>query len=223
MDDTDKFIELVNNVCRRPRMFTLNGTFGEVAAIFTGIEIGAANSPIIDDQQRTLNFFVTSRLLVPSKYWWPGAIRMVAADDDAAISKMRDLLVEFATLRRTNSLEAIRKLAATAASEYTETEPAKVWRRFLAARYTADQAQIEPLIMPHPDAAVLWRGDQTPPDVAAQLNSISDSYVVSVVAGSIESGHVTLITELGKIDAHLVDDSWRVDASPIIAIDNRDA
>jgi hypothetical protein len=44
-----------------------------------------------------------------------------------------------------------------------------------------------------------------------------------MVGGSIESGHVTLITELGKIDAHLVDGAWRIDASPIIAIDKQNA
>ena len=153
MDDTDKFIELVTNVCYRPKMFTLNGTFGEVAAIFTGIEIGGANSPIGHDQHCTLNSFVTSRLHVPDKFWWPGAVRLVAADDEAAIRQLAELLTEYAILRRTNSLEAIRKLAAKKASEYSEAEPAKVWRRFLAARYTADETQISPLIMPHPDAA----------------------------------------------------------------------
>ncbi len=219
MDDTEKFIELVDNVCRRPDMFTVNGTFGEVAAVFTGIQIAAPNSPIADDDQRTFNSFVTSRLLVPSKYWWGGAIQMVAADDEAAISKLRDLLVEFATLRKTKTLDEIRGSAARALAEYTETEPARVWRQFLAARWAASRALIEPLIMPHPNAAVLWRGDPAPPGVAAQLDVISDSYVVSVVSGSVDSGEVSLATEVGIIDAHLVDGQWRIDASLFIESD----
>ncbi len=214
MDEIDKFIELVNNACRRPGMFTLNATFGEVAAIFSGIEIWAKNSPISSDPERTLDFFITSRLHVPGKYWWPGAIRLVASDDNAALLKMRELLVEFATLRRTHSLESIRELAA----DYEETEPARVWRRFLVARFAANEAEIQPLIMPHPDAALLWSDTPAPPGVAEQLKSISDSYVVSVVSGSLESGHVTIVTEIGKVDVHLVDGSWRLDASPIIAM-----
>ena len=172
MDDSDTFIELVNNICRRPRMFTLNGTFGEVAAVLTGIQIASPNSPISEVDQKTFSSFVTSRLLVPSKYSWPGAIRMVADDDETAISRLHELLIEFVTLRKTKSLDEIRELAARTQDEYSETEPAKLWRQFLAARYSANRAEIEPLIMPNPDAAVLWRGQPTPSGVAAQLNSI---------------------------------------------------
>jgi|GEM_PF-3093756 len=223
MNDIDKFIELVITVCRRPRMFTLNGTFGEVAAYISGLVAGSDSSPVSRDISRAFNFFVTTRLLVADKYAWPGAIHLVAADDADAINRLRDLLVEFVTLRKSKSLHEICSDAANKASEYKETEPAKVWRNFLAARYTADQAEIEPLIMPHPNASVLWCCDPTPPGVAAQLNAISDSYVVSVVAGSVESGYVQLITAIGKVDAHLVDGIWRIDAGPFIEIKNRDA
>ena len=169
MGDTKQFIELVNNVCRRPNMFTLDGTYGEVVALFTGIQIAASDSPIADDEERTLNQFVNARLLVPDKYWWPGAVRMVTDDDETAIAKLRDLLVEFATLTKTHSLTEIRESAARIRDEYEEPEPAKVWRQFLEARYSADQSLIEPLILSHPQAEVLWRGNGAPPGVADQL------------------------------------------------------
>lgn len=169
--NTDKFIELANNICRHPSMFTLNGTFGEVAAIFTGIQIASSNSPISDDNQNTFNFFVTSRLLVPRKHGWIGAIRLVADDDEIAISQLHDLLIEFATLRNTKSLDEIRESAARREAEYTETEPAKVWRQFLAARYSANRAHIEPLIMPHPDAASRCRSPVGSRPYAARCGS----------------------------------------------------
>ncbi len=218
MDDPDKFIEIVNSVCRRPAMYTLTGTFGEVAAYFMGIACGS-DSPISDDSNRSFDYFVTARLLVPSKYSWAGAIRLVAADDAEAIDRLRELLVEFANLRKSQSSDEIRADAARIVADYEETEPAKVWRRFLTARHKADQAEIEKLILPHRNASVFWNGDPAPPGVAAQLRSISDCYVVPVVSGSLEAGHVQLVTELGKIDAHLVDGSWRIDATPIVEMD----
>ena len=221
MDDFDAFIELVGDVCGRPRLFTLNGTFGEVAALFTGIEIASQASSDGDIEKRALNDFITARLLVPSKFWWPGAIRMVTTDDNEAIEKVRELLTEFATLRKSKSRKELVEEAQLDASKYIEPEPAKVWRRFLAARYTANQAEIEPLIMPHPDANVFWDRDATPADIAAQLNLMSDAYIVSVFNGSVESGRVTLITELGKFDAYLVDDAWRIDAEPLIQNDRK--
>lgn len=220
MKDIDAFINTVGDVCDVPGMFTLNGTFGEVAAIFTGIEI-ASEAASNGADKHALNDFVTAKLLAPSKLWWPGAIRMVTSDDKEAIEKLRELLTEFATHRKSKSSEEIVKEAQLAASKYIEPEPAKVWRRFLAARYTADQAEIEPLIVPHADARVFWERDATPADVAGQLNLISEGYIVSVSSGSVESGHVTLLTELGKFDAYLVDNTWRIDAEPLIENDRK--
>ena len=108
-------------------------------------------------------------------------------------------------------------------ANYKESEPALVWRRFMAARFHANQVEIESLILTHPDAHYLWDGDGAPPGIAEQLISISDMGIVSIIAGSIESGRVTLMAELGKIDAQLVDGTWRIDAAPIIAIDKANA
>jgi hypothetical protein len=216
MDNTDKFIELVGHICRRPKMFTIGGTFGEVVAFFTGLASAPSGCPLSDDGDRVFNAFVTARLLVPGKYWWPYAIKLVAANDEDALVRLRDLLIEFATLRKSNSFREISRKAEESLADYVEPEPAKVWRQFLAARYRSNQHEIEPLILPHADAAVLWRDKPTPSDIAAQLTQISDGYIISVISGSLKSGHVQLATELGIMDAHLVDGSWRIDASSII-------
>ncbi|MBB6430191.1 hypothetical protein [Algisphaera agarilytica] len=131
MDETEQFIKLVDSICRRPKMYTVNGTFGEVAALFTGIQIASSDSPIADDNKRTLNLFVNARLLVPDKYGWAGAIRLVCDDDETAITRLRELLVEYAKLRQTKSLNEIRKLAAQIRDTHVEPEQAKVWRQSL--------------------------------------------------------------------------------------------
>ena len=216
MRDPDKFIELVDRICRYPQMFTVGGTFGEVVAYFTGLAAAPNACPLSDDGDRVFNYFITARLIVPNKYWWPGAIKIVATDDADALVRLRDLLTEFAELRKTKSFTEIGQDAAKSLAEYTEPEPAKVWRQFLAARHRSIQHEIEPLIMPHADAGVLWRGDSTPPNIADQLTDISEGYVVSVISGSLESGSVQLATELGVRAAHFVDGSWRIDASSLI-------
>ena len=216
MNKPEEFIELVGHICKRPQMFTMGGTFAEVVAYFTGLASAPNACPLSDDVDRVFNYFVTARLIVPSKYWWPGAIKIVSTDDAEALLRLRDLLTEFTELRKTKSFTEIGRDAAKFLAEYVEPEPAKVWRQFLAARYRSNQHEIEPLIMPHDKANVLWRGNPTPSGVAHQLKEISDGYVVSVISGSLESGHVQLATELGIMDAHRVDGSWRIDASSLI-------
>ena len=51
----------------------------------------------------------------------------------------------------------------------------------------------------------------------------TDLGIVSIIAGSVESGRVTLMTELGKMDAHRVDGDWKIDATRIIEIDKKNA
>ncbi len=223
MSDTDYTLQLIEGVCKRPRMYTLNGTFGEVSALLTGTVLNGVCSDERDTVHKVFNCFVTSRLLAPSKFWWTGAIRSIATDDDDAIQRVGDFFSDFVRLRLTHTLEEIRVEAENRVASYEESEPAAAWRRFMAARFHANQFEIESLILPHPDARYLWAGGGAPLGVAEQLISISDLGIVSIVAGSVESGQVTLMTELGKIDAQLVDGDWRIDAARIIEIDKQNA
>ena len=223
MIEQDNLLQLIEGVCKRPRMYTLNGTFGEVSALLTGTVLNAVDATERDAVHKVFNYFVTSQLLVPSKFWWTGAIRLVATDDEDAIRRVGQLFYDFIQMRLTHTLDEILADAEKRVENYKESEPAAVWRRFMAARFHANQTEIESLILPHPDAHYLWAGGGAPPDIAEQLISISDMVTVSIIAGSIESGRVTLMVELGKIEAYLIDGYWKIDATPIIAIDKANA
>lgn len=223
MPETDYLLQLIEGVCKRPRMYTLDGTFGEVSALLTGTVLNAVDAAERETVHEVFNYFVTSQLLVPSKFWWTGAIRSIATDDEDAIQRVGQLFRKFIELRLTHTLGEIRAEAASHVANYKESEPAAVWRRFMAARFHANQSEIESLILPHPDAHYLWDGGGAPPGIAEQLISISDMGIVSIIAGSVESGRVTLMAELGKIDAQLIDGDWRIDATRIIEIDKANA
>lgn len=213
MADSDDFVDLVTNICERPTMYTLTSTYVEIVAYIIGYR-HAQKYP--REEHDALNAFVTSKFGVPSKLAWSSAIHIASVNDAAAISALRTTLIEYTDLRKTKTPEEIQAIAADKNARHVDSEPAKVWRRFLAARYTADRAAIEPLILPHGKADALWGHSATPSGVAAQLSEISNSYCISIISGSIESGHVQLATELGIIDAHLVESSWRIDASALI-------
>ena len=223
MNDTEYTLEFIESVCKRPRMYTLNGTFGEVSALLTGTVLNGVHSDQRDPVHSVFNYFVTSSLFVPSKFAWTWAIRSTATSDDDAIQRVGELFSEFVRMRVDQTLEEIRAVAENRVANYKESEPAAVWRRFMAARFHANRVEIESSILPHPDAHYLWDGGGAPPEIAEQLVSISDVGIVSIIAGTPESGHVTLMTELGKIEAELVDGDWRVDVSRIIEIDKRNA
>lgn len=212
-------LEYIENVCRSPRGYTLNGTFGEVAALLTGTIIDSGAPDERDAVYQVFNHFVTSHLLVPSKFWWADAINMVSSDDNDAIGRLKNLITDFLTMRTKSTLDEIRQESDGCVASYQETEPARIWRKFMAARFNGDREDIERLILPNTDAPILWERGGAPPGIAEQLISLTDCNIVSVLAGSVESGYVQLITELGKIDAHLVNGEWRIDAKPFIAIE----
>jgi hypothetical protein len=223
MSDTDFLLQFIEGVCKHPKMYTLNGSFGEVSALLTGTLLYGVDAHERKARCHVFNDFVTSRLFVPSKYWWMVAIREIATDDNDAIERVGQLFSEFVRLRMNYTLDEIRLDAENRVANYHESEPAAVWRRFMAARFHSNQNEIESLILPHPEAQYLWDGEETPPGIAEQLISISNLGVVPIVTGSIESGRVTLLTEMGRIDVRLVGGDWRVDATPIIAIDKLNA
>ena len=72
MTEAEKFVELVEHICKRPRMFTMGGTFGEIVAYLTGYAAGAPNCPIGggDDRWRAFNRFVTATCRAPENYCW---------------------------------------------------------------------------------------------------------------------------------------------------------
>jgi len=223
MSDTEYLLQFIDGVCKHPRMYTLNGSFGEVSALLSGTVlygVGAHERKTVCD---VFNDFVTSQLLVPSKFWWIVAIREIATDDNDAIQRVGQSFSEFVRLRMHCTLDEIRLDGEKRIANYKESEPAAMWRRFMAARFHANQSEIESLILPHPDAHCLWDDVETPPGFAEQLISISDLGVVPIVAGSIESGRVTLLTEMGRIDVRLLDGDWRIDATQIIAHDKLNA
>jgi hypothetical protein len=48
------FVEIVEAMCRRPRMYTLNGTFGEVLALLDGYAYGAK----LGNKSRSSSYFL---------------------------------------------------------------------------------------------------------------------------------------------------------------------
>jgi hypothetical protein len=101
-----------------------------------------------------------------------------------------------------------------------ELLPEDILVNFLIANLGGNEDEIRPLIVDHPDSAVLWQGAY-PPDVAALL---AQQYQGMEIA-RIEEGpdRVLLRSSASPIPLAVVrvGDEWRVDASPIIGIRKR--
>lgn len=101
-----------------------------------------------------------------------------------------------------------------------ERLPEDVLFEFLIANLGGNEADIRPLIIDHPDAALLWQGAY-PPDVAALLvNQYQSMHITRVEEGS---DRVLLQCSASPIPIAVVyvDGKWRVDASPIITFRKR--
>lgn len=97
-------------------------------------------------------------------------------------------------------------------------QPEDVLVDFLLASLRGDEKEIRPLILDHPDAALLWQGAY-PPEVAVLLAEVyRDAEIVRVED---EPDRVVLQFDAFPHSLHLVEGEWRVDASQIIAFRKR--
>jgi hypothetical protein len=213
---TDEFVNLVESLCNRPRMCTIGGTFEEVAAYVFGYVFGACGGYHEDESYEAFQRFVCAKFRFPSNYVWAFVIRECQSKDEDAIECLRSLVSEFATKSKSIPFSEIVEDAHANAVTFEEGEPEKVWRRFAHALLSGNRDTIEPLILEHPDAWILWEG-KCPEDVAELLDEIAESYPVTRIAGREEDGEVTIIThDFGPMKIRLLNGSWRVDAAKVI-------
>ncbi len=98
---------------------------------------------------------------------------------------------------------------------HDELLPEDVLFEFLIANLWGDEAEIQPLILDHPDAALLWQAAY-PTDLAALLARQYEGMEITRV----EEGpdRVLLKSSASRVPLAVVKvgGQWRVDASPII-------
>jgi hypothetical protein len=210
------FIGMVDSICKRRHLYVCGGTFYEVCAFLSGYATASPTCSLSGEKWRAFNSFVCARLRFPEKLAWPYVIKQACHDDDEAVERLRDLLVEFDRRIQSESPEEFVRDEMSHARSQVEGEPEKAWRRFFRAYLAGKRIEIEPLIQPHPEAEILWSGG-CPDDVAGLLSQIDESYLISKISGSEDSGEVTLITaDFGAIALKRTTTGWKVDATPII-------
>lgn len=222
MADTTDFLQFVDEVCKRPQMFSKGRSFAGVIGWIEGYALGSASSLICDDARHVFNYYVTSKLKYPQKWIWSSAIEDLADSDKDAILMARDLIFEFALLCESKTLNEVHHYAEGLRRSHVEGMPEKAWRAFSKAIHRCRRDEIEPLIQQHPHASILWDSPPPPADVIAMLDGIAEDSIVSVVAGSEADGEVEIITpDFGRVNVKYIDQTWRVDASKVITIRQR--
>ncbi len=216
MNGNESFPDFVEHICRRRQMYVCGGSFYEVCAYVSGYAHASPDCPLNDEGWTAFNEFVCAAFRFPRKYAWPYVIHECCPDDDEATERLQVLLLEFAQRSQKESHEDIVQDMVSRMSCEEEGEPEKAWRRFSRAILRGKRDEIEPLILEHPDAEVLW-SSAYPEEVQPLLGEIADSYTISQVSGSEESGKVMVITpDFGPVRMELVSGSWRIDATKVI-------
>lgn len=87
----------------------------------------------------------------------------------------------------------------------------------MLANLTGEETAIRPLVLPHPDAAILWTAGAYPPQVAEMLSRHYREMKVERILE--EPDHVVLRAtgEPAPLELRRLEGAWRLDASPIIA------
>jgi hypothetical protein len=94
--------------------------------------------------------------------------------------------------------------------------PEDVYRRFMLANLTGSEQALRPLILEHPDAALLWSEGAYPPEVAEALAQNTRKMAITRIEE--EPDRVVLRSSDSPIPLQVrrVNGEWRLDASPII-------
>lgn len=221
MDATDKFIELVESICKRRSMYVCDGSFLEVSAYLSGFAHASTNCPLSNDGWKAFSRYVARHFGFPENYIWPYVLKTCSRDDDEATDRLLSLLAKFSDSARTHSYEEILESIQPRVVPQ-DAEPEQTMRQLLAALLTGSRSEIEPLIMDHPDAEILWQGAY-PAEVAVQLSHVSNSNRIGRVSDHAADGQVKLITAdfPFPITVEKVGQQWKVDAAEIIAIRKR--
>lgn len=218
MDATDRCIETIEYLCTRPRMYVSGGSFAEIWAYLSGYAHASTDGPLSNGGWRAFNRVICKQFGFPDKYVGDYVLTACSRDDDEAREQLRTILVQFCNSSRTQTYEEILESAKPRIEWNEAAEPEQAMRKLLAALLTGNRSEVEPLIMDHPDADILWQAAY-PPGVADQLGQISDSNPIGRVSAHEKEGEVKLVTAdfPFPITVKKHGTQWKVDAKDIIA------
>jgi len=204
------FSEQIRHICKRPGMYT-RGSVIETIAFIDGYRFGNI-TPI---SGRIFDRFVCARNAFPSNYVWGYVITACAADDKDGHRLIEENILEFLALRENMSDDQIIEYAAGQIREEGEAEEA--FREFDQALLLGDESAIRPLILAHENAHVLWQGAY-PNDVGDALSELSLSEPLRCIPLTGDGKRVKIIAAGWPfpIEMEYVDDTWKVNALPII-------
>lgn len=195
-------------------MYTLGGTYNEVAAFIVGFSEGS-NAPI---NNRIFERFVCLKNSFPTNHVWIYVIKECTKDDNEAISSMKNTILEFIELKDRMTEDEL-MLFAIENSKSEESEAERTFRKFNLALLTGDREVIQSLIIESKGAEVLWSGSY-PEDVIAKLNEISSGSSVKQVPISDDGDKVKIISQDWPfpIEMCLINGQWKIKAEKLIAL-----
>lgn len=216
-DSESDFKAFVASICKRLTMYTLSGSFKEVAACISGYEHATSHKLFGAPNTLTFSGFVCRKLSFPRNYFWTAVIQSATKSDEEAIAKTASLITEFLDLKTAYSNDEIIAFALRTAEKPTNGEPEKIYRLLSQAILRGDQKVIEPLIQAHERAAVLWRGAYSS-GVVEQLEATSNEQPIRRIYESEDGGKVRLLTAglPFQMEVDLINGEWKVNAEPII-------
>ncbi len=68
MGEMTKFIQMVEDICTRRKMFATGGTFYEVCAYLTGYAEASTDSPLSNEGWKVFSQYVCAHFRFPDKY-----------------------------------------------------------------------------------------------------------------------------------------------------------
>ncbi len=214
MENKEEFIEFIQNICERPRMFS-SGSFDETAAFIQGYAFGSA-TPISD---RVFDRFVCVKNSFPSNYVWSIVIKLCTKSDVEAIQLTKKTILEFVELREKMSDDELIQFAIDSVElESVEVcESIQVFKVFDKALLYGDKKILEPIVKANKNAEILWQG-KYPKDVAISLEDLSKNQPVKKIFESEDGKQIKLIAHGWpfSIEMNFIDGNWKVNADDII-------
>ena len=195
-------------------MYTISGTYNEVAALIVGYNLDR-ETPITSNEFRQ---FVCLKNGFPTNYSWESVIKECTKDDAEAIALMEKTIVEFVELGNRMTNDELLHFALEC-SETDEGEPEKLFRLFDQSLLTGDREIIESIIMDNADASILWQGAY-PVDAAQRLNELVSSQSIKSIPLSEDGKSLKLIVAGWPFPIKMkeINGQWKINADQIIEL-----
>ncbi|MGI4875413.1 MAG: hypothetical protein ACRYFX_30025 [Janthinobacterium lividum] len=211
-----KFAEFTQHICRRPSMYTSEGTYNEVVAYITGYASGVRNTPLSGRNWKLFNRFVCLKFAFGTNVVWWAVLKYCSKDEVEAIALVEVTILDFLGRRKSMSMAKVLEYASKWAV-ISDGLPERIFKEVRGALLNGEEEVLKKHLVPNDDQYLLWQKAYLT-EIPEMDAYVYNNYPIKRMYESADGNKIKLIAAdfLFPIEMNLIDGEWKIDATDII-------